>query len=51
MYFPGGSNEKESAHNVGDLGLIRGSRTSPAEGNVYPLQCPCLQNPMDRGTW
>jgi len=21
------------------------------EGNDKPLQCPCLENPMDRGAW
>ena len=21
------------------------------EGNGYPLQCFCLENPMDRGAW
>ena len=24
---------------------------SPAEGNGYPLQYSCLENPMDRGAW
>ena len=23
----------------------------PGEGNGNPLQCSCLQNPMDRGAW
>ena len=36
--FPGGSNSKESACNVGDLGLIPGLGGSPGEGNNYPLQ-------------
>jgi len=31
--------------------LIPGSGRSPGEGNGYPLQCPCLENPMDRGAW
>ena len=31
--FPGGSNGKESACNVGDPGLIPGSGRSPGEGN------------------
>ena len=35
--------------NVGDMGLISGSRRSPGEGNVNPLQYPGLENPMDRG--
>ena len=49
--FPGGSDSQESACNVGDLGLIPGLRRSPGEGNGYPLQYSCLENPMDRGTW
>ena len=24
---------------------------SPGEGNDYPLQYPCLENSMDRGSW
>ena len=36
--FPSGSDHKESASNVGDLGSIPGSGRSPEEGNVYPLQ-------------
>ena len=27
------------------------SITSFGEGNDTPLQCSCLENPMDRGTW
>ena len=51
MGFPGGSNGKESACNAGDLGLIPGSGRCPGEGNGYPLQHCCLENPMDRGAW
>jgi len=47
----GGSDGKESACNVGDLGLIPGSGRSPGEGNGYPLQHSCLENSMDRGAW
>ena len=36
--FPGGSDGKESACSVGDLGLIPGSGRSPREGNGNPLQ-------------
>ena len=36
--IPGGSVGKESAWNVGDLGLIPGSGRSPGDGNGYPLQ-------------
>ena len=49
--FPGGSDSKESAHNVGDLSSIPGLGSSPGKGNGYPLQCSCLENSMDRGTW
>ena len=38
MGFPGGSNSKESACNVGDLGSIPGLGGSPGEGKGYPLQ-------------
>ena len=49
--FPGGSAGKESACNVGDLGLIPGSGRSPGGGHGSRLQCYCLENPMDRGAW
>ena len=49
--FPGGSDSKESACNVGDLGLILGFGRSPGEGQVNPFQYSCLENPMDRGAW
>ena len=49
--FPGGSDSKESACNVGDLGSIPGLGRSPGEGNSNPLQYSCLGNPMDRGAW
>ena len=35
--FPGGSNGKESASNVGDLGWIPGWGRSPREGKGNPL--------------
>ena len=47
--FPGGSDGKESACNVGDLGSVPGSGRSPGGGNGNPLQYSCLENPMDRG--
>ena len=49
--FPGGSEVKASACNVGDLGSILGSGRSPGEGNGNPLQYSCLENPMDGGAW
>ena len=45
-FFFGGSGGKESACNVGDLGLIPGLGRSPGEGNGYPLQDSGLENPM-----
>ena len=35
--FPGGSDGKASAYNVGDPGSIPGLRRSPGEGNGNPL--------------
>ena len=49
--FPGGSEVKASACNVGDLGSIPGSGRLPGEGNGNPLQYSCLENPMDEGAW
>ena len=49
--FPGGSEVKASAYNVGDLGSIPGLGRSPGEGNGNPLQYSCLENPMDGGAW
>ena len=49
--FPGGSEDKASACNAGDPGLIPGLARSPGEGNGNPLQYSCLENPMDRGAW
>ena len=40
--------------NVGDkrdAGSITGLRKSPGAGHGNPLQYPCLENPMNRGTW
>ena len=51
MGFPGGSDSKESACNAGDLSLIPGSGRSPGEGNGYPRQYSCLENPTDCGAW
>ena len=49
--FPGGSEDKASARNVGDPGSIPGLERSPGEGNGNPLQYSCLENPMGRGAW
>ena len=42
--FPGGSDGKESACNVGDPGLIPELGRSPGEENGNPLQYSCLEN-------
>ena len=42
--LPGGSDGKESAHNMGDLGSIPASGSSPGRGNGYLLQYSCLRN-------
>ena len=49
--FPGGSDSKASACNMGDLGLIPKSGRSPGEGNGNPLQYACLENPMNGEAW
>ena len=49
--FPGGSDGKESSCNAGDQGSIPGSERSTGEGNGYPFQFSCLENPIDRGAW
>ena len=49
--FPGGSHGKESICDAGDSGLILRSERSSGEGDGYPLQYSCLENPIDRGAW
>ena len=49
--FPGGSDGKETACNIGDPGSIPGSGRSPGEGHGNPLQFSCLENPTDRGVY
>ena len=51
MGFLGSSDSKDSACNVGDLGLLPGLGRSPGEGNGYPYQCSCLGNLKKRGAW
>ena len=43
--FPGGSDGKESACSVGDLGLICGLGRFPGGGHGNPFQYSCLENP------
>ena len=42
--FPGGSEGKESACNVENLGLITGLRRFPGEGQGNPFQYSCLED-------
>jgi len=48
LNFPGDSVVKNLPVNIGDTGLIPGLGGSTGEGNSYPLQYSCLENPMDR---
>ena len=46
--------QKKNPANEGDLrdaSSIPGSGRSPGEEHGNPLQCSCLENPMDRGAW
>ena len=45
MQVPGGSDSKQFACNVGDLGLIPGLGRRPGRGHGNPLQSSCLENP------
>ena len=50
--FPGSASGKEpicQCRRCKGHGSILGSGRSPGEGNGYPLQYSCLENPMDRG--
>ena len=40
-----------NAGDIRDLCSIPGSGRSPGGGHGNPLQYPCLENPVDRGTW
>ena len=40
-----------NAGDVMDAGLIPGLGRSPGGGHGNPVQCSCLENPMDRGHW
>ena len=37
------------AGDAGDVGSIPGSGRAPGGGHSNPLQCSCLEDPMDRG--
>ena len=44
-------NPPANAGDVRDMGSIPGLGGSPGGGHDNPLQCSCLENPMDRGAW
>ena len=50
MGFPDGSDGKESACNVGDLGSIPGLGRSSEGGHGNPLQYSYLENPHGQGS-
>ena len=43
------NNLPANAGDIKDVGLIPGSGRSLGGENGNPLQCSCLENPMDRG--
>ena len=52
--FPGASAVKNLPANAAearDMGSVPWLGRSPGIGNVNPLHCSCLGNPMDRGAW
>ena len=52
--FLGGSVVRElpaSVGETGNVGSIPELGRSPGGGHGNPLQCSCLENPMDRGAW
>ena len=44
-------NPPANTGDIRDTGLIPGLGRSSGEGNGNPLQCSCLENPMDKGAW
>ena len=44
-------NMSASAENIRNASLIPVSGRSPGGGHSNPLQCSCLENPMNRGAW
>ena len=49
--FPGGSDGKESACNVGGLGLILGWENPLEEGMATNSSIVAWRIPMDKGAW
>ena len=51
LNFLGGSDDKVSVYNVGDLGSIPGLGRFSGEGKDNSLQDSCPENPIDGGAW
>ena len=49
--FPGGSDDKASASNAGDLGSSLGREDLLEKEMATHFQYSCLENTMDGGTW
>ena len=49
--LPWGLSGKESACNIGGMGLTSGSGRSTGGGNGNPSQDSCLGNPTEKGAW
>ena len=50
-WLPWWLSSKESTCNAGDTGSVPAWGRGPGVGKGNPLQCSCLENPMDRGAW
>ena len=44
-------NPPANAEDIKDADYVPGSGRSPGGGHGNPLQCSCLENPLDRGAW
>ena len=44
-------NPPANAGDIRDAGSVPGLGKSPGGGHGSPLQCSCLENPLDRGVW
>ena len=49
--FPGAVMIKNPHASAGDMGWIPGLGRFPGEDNGNPLQCSCLENPMNSEAW
>ena len=51
MGFPGGSDSKEFAYNVGELGSVSGLGRTPGGGQATHSSILAWRIPTNRGTW